>query len=92
MPERLCVCLCVCACVFMSECMCAFVSHVLWFCDVALVSLFGLFLDFVSACACTVIKPELSPSHLTTKEHEVEKFKEEEQIQLLLEADGRSAP
>lgn len=25
------------------------------------------------ACACTIIKPELSPFHLTTKEHEVEK-------------------
>ncbi|XP_056258366.1 SH3 and cysteine-rich domain-containing protein 2-like isoform X1 [Seriola aureovittata] len=35
---------------------------------------------------------ELSSSHLTPEEREVEKDKEEEQIQLLLEADGRSAP
>lgn len=66
------------------------VPCVLLLCAVAVVQPFGLFLDFVRAC--TVIKPELSPSHLTTEEHEVEKCKEEEQIRLLLEADGWAAP
>lgn len=58
-------------------------SHVC-FCSVMLLasSLLVLFLDFVRAC--TVIKPELSSSHLTTEE--------EEQIQLLSEAGGWAAP
>lgn len=70
--------------------------RVLLFCVVALVWPFGLFLDFfllfLRACVCTVTKPEVPPSHLTSEEHGAEKDKEEEQIQLLLEADGRSAP
>ena len=77
----MCIGLCVCVC---PVCFC--------FVTLLLSSPFGLFLDFVRACACAVIKPELSPSHPTTEGHEVEKYKEEEQIQLLLEADGRSAP
>lgn len=56
--------------------------RVLLVCHVDLVAPFGLFLDLcvlvhvfrsLCACACTIIKPELSPFHLTTKEHEVEK-------------------
>ncbi len=86
---------CVCACVYewvhmcIVVCVCVPCAFVLWCCSCLA---FWFIFRFLCACACTVIKPELSPSHLTTEEHEVEKYKEEEQIQLLLEADGRSAP
>ena len=91
------VCVCVCVddwvhcyvcfpCAFCCVCVCVCV------CGVALVESFGYFLDFVCACVCNVIKAEVPPSHLTAEEREVENFKEEEQIQLLLEADGRSGP
>lgn len=84
-----CVCVCLWASARVHCCVCVPCAFVLWCCSCLA---FWLIFRFLRACACTVIKPELSPSHLTTEEHEVEKYKEEEQIQLLLEADGRSAP